>query len=66
MKMLEKAAAANVTGQFQWYESELRMRIAAGKVPAPQQPAAGNWRAELPKPVTAEPAPPPAPPGRKP
>ncbi len=65
MKMLEKAAAANVTGQFQWYESELRMRIAAGKIAAPQQPAAGNWRTNLPKPVTAEPAPPAKAPGRK-
>ena len=66
MKMLEKAAATKVTDELQWYESELRVRIAAGKIPSPQQPAAGNWRVNLPKPAAAAPAPPPTPPGRKP
>ena len=63
--MLKRAAATNVVSELQWYESELRVRIASGKVPAPQQPGAGPWRDQLPKPAAAAPASPAVPPGRK-
>ena len=49
MKMLEKCAATNSRNEIQWFESTLRLGIASGKIPSPQKPEAGNWRAELPK-----------------
>jgi lipoprotein NlpI len=49
MEMIRKAAATNVVSELQWYESELRLRIASGKIPSPQQPKAGKWRDNLPQ-----------------
>jgi len=48
LEMLKKAAATNAVTELQWYECELRLRIASGKIPAPQQPEAGKWRDSLP------------------
>jgi tetratricopeptide (TPR) repeat protein len=51
MEMMKKAAATNAVAELQWYESELRLRIASGKISSPQQPEAGQWRENLPRPA---------------
>jgi hypothetical protein len=50
VEMMKKAAATNAVTELQWYESELRLRIASGKIPSPRQPEAGRWQDNLPRP----------------
>jgi hypothetical protein len=50
MELIEKAAAAHAVTELQWYESELRVRLASGKISASQGSKAAAWRDNLPQP----------------